>query len=400
MKKILILFLALLSSTTFGQSESGVNGCGKGTPRFCVGEPVYKRSAFGYIVSFDNNGEYGFKYHGGNYSGVVESNVSTDELYRATKGKCGTTVPRFCNGDVVYIQHSKGIVVGVGANGTYAFQYVGGNYSGSVVPSNSPVDLYKGDEGKCGNTTPRFCVGEPVYRGGYYGKIVGFNAKGEYAFMYEGGNYSGSIEGSHAASSFTKIKNSGTSGQSCDGIEPNLSEMPADVMNSYLALAKVTTAERSDFLTEASKYLVAQNQGDSTLMARLMFAQIVKKSTAKVVQDNFLKPVQQDQQELEKLGWRNVDQIDAKASTLDFGVRVLAAAVKLRMSMPDANPSIQAFRSRLATIIAEPKLSVKITTLQAIVKDMQPMLQELMQDPRNGALGEVTQDVAGWVLKN
>jgi len=403
MKTILILIIGFLGLQTFAQSNDvSVNGCGKGSPRFCVNEPVYYENNFGKIVGFSSDGRYSFQYNGGTYHGQVSSNVNPQSLYHATEGKCGTSVPRFCvnANEPVFHEQYLGAIVGVGANGDYAFKYYGGTYHGQVSVGLKANKIYRGTKGKCGSTSPRFCVGEPTFYGSHSGTIVGFNADEKYVFKYNGGTYHGQVSPNLAAESLVKIKKSGYSGASCEGVDATLSEIPSDVLNAYLSLAKVTTAERSTFLTEISQYIVSQNQAESTLFARLVFAKIVKDSTAKIVQDNFAKSVQDDLNDLEKIGWKSIDQIEAKISTLDFAIRVLAAGVKLRMSMPDANDSMNSFRTRLAAVVGVPKLSVKITTLQQIVTDMQPLLQDLMQDPRHAALGDVTQEVAGWILKN
>jgi len=391
MKTLLILIIGFLGIQAFGQGS--FDNCSRRKPSFCVNEPAYVRGYYGTIRAYDANNVYVFVSNGG----TMLNNVSASEIYRATLGTKGASRPQLYVGEAVYAQGYYGKITGVNADGQYVFYSNGG----TTVPNLSIDQLYKLTPGTCGRTRPQFCVNEPTFTGGYHGKIVGVGASnGKYVFYSNGGTTLADI----SVEALPKVQkgsaSSSAQGLSCEYLDIFLSDTPSDVLSSYAALATVTTTERAEYLTEISKYLVSQNQAESTLFARLVFAKVVKSSTAKFVQDNFAKPVQDDLKELEKIGWKSIDQIEAKVSTLDFAIRVLAAGVKLRMSMPDANDSMASFRSRLAATVAEPKLSAKIATLQGIVKDMQPLLLDLMQDPRHGALGEVTQDVAGWILKN
>lgn len=414
---MLIPTLLLLSISHAAEVETvSSSGCGQTKPRFCVNESVIVkyRDAYGYfhgkkaiIAGYNSNGTYSTK----SDSGTVESNWSVDKLFK-TKA-CGNvhkeTNIKFCAGEkVIYVyknvygynQTTMAEVAGVSSDGESYVTLYGDTYA----PDIKEVALFKTRSRECSKTEPRFCIDEPAIRTykDVYGyphsenvTIAGYNSSGLFALT----NSSGLLSDIYQISVLSKIK--GSSGSlACEGVDAFLSDSTTDVVNSYNSLAKITTAERAEYLRNVSQYLLPLNRADTNLFARFVIGKIVRSSTAKVVRDAFKSAVENDLTELNKAGWKSIDQIEANAATLDFAMRVLYSGVKLRLSMPDANESLKTFSSRLTAAAGEQKLSAKISALQGIVKDMQPMLIELMQDPRHGALGEVTQDVAGWVMKN
>jgi hypothetical protein len=394
MKQIfLCLSLCLAAIDLFAQRDLSYSSCSKIRPSFCVGEPVYTRGYYGKVIAFSSSNQYVFTSNGGTNLNGVEAN----EMYRLSSGSIGNSNPKFKVDDLAFVDGYYGSIVGAGVNGRYVFKSQGGTTIADVTPSS----IYRMNSEVCGRTRPIFCVDEPTHTRGYQGKIMGVTFEGKYVFRSNGGTTISDL----SVGELTKIIDNGRrstgGGLMCDNLDVYISDDAKEVFGAYAALATVSTSDRAEYLNEISKYITAYQANPYVIIfSRLVFAQITKSSTAKVVKDVFTKPVQDDLRELEKVGWKSIDQVKPESMTLDFATRVLAAAVKLRMGMPDANPSIQAFRSRLAASAAEERLSAKIVTLQQIVTDMQPLLMELVQDPRHSSLGMVSQSVAGWILKN
>jgi hypothetical protein len=411
----ILLVLMVIGSISWAETQLR---CGEGNFSFCVGETVYGN---GYYDSVKSG------YHQAVITRALPNNYYEiqwkidgsrgSQFHQAlwlikTKGKNPTYQDVRINDIVIANGHYDSTVsgfkpakvVGYDSNGNFLLYWETEQKLTTQVHQRSWFAKTKG----CGTDSPRICVGYTVTANGHYdsrvsgikgAKVIGVTTANTYVLRWDDGEISTQP---HQATWLIGIQRGGNIGAelTCEGVDAYLSDSPSDVLQSYLALSRVSTAERSDFLVEVSKFLVAQNQGDSTLFARMVFAKVVSLSTAKVVKGSFAEAVKGDQAELQKIGWKSIEQIEAKVSTLDFASRILAAAVKLRLNMPDSNDSLASFRSRLAASIADTKLSTKITTLQQIVTDMQPLLIELVQDPRHSSLGMVSQDVAGWIMKN
>ena len=374
---------AAFKAMLMAQADSN---CGSTTPSFCINETVIYGATEFQIAAIAPNSVYRLKDLKGN---LVSSTYVASELAK-TKGT-GPTNPSFRVGERVIYGTGELTVAGYLSNGLYKIK----SQSGSIAPSTYEASELAKTKG-AGPTSPSFRVGERVIYGNNEFIVAGFLSNGLYKIKSQSGSISSSTYG---ANELVKVKN-GIGGLACQGTDASISDSSTDVLNTYLALAQVSTSERAAFLRNISQYIVPVNRGDVNTFARFVLARIVKSSTAKVVQSGFSKMMEADQLELAKLGYKSIDQIEVNAATLDFAMRVLYAGLKLRMDMPNATEQLRPYITELTATAAETKLSAKISRLVNLVKQIQPTLLELMQDPRHGALGEVTQDVAGWVLKN
>jgi hypothetical protein len=396
MKTLIQLFLwpavtTSFLSLAFAQSQSRV--CSNSSPKICVGDSVFSEGSAAKLSGLIGGTQATVTYSNGGTS----HNIYINSIGLATTGACTrVSAIKFCNGDTVYVDGSQATLVAFNAYGLFTVSYRNGGTSYNLKPEK----LNMGNKNSVSKTKPRFIIGEPVYFSGSHATVVGFTSEGLFTIMYSNGGTSYNI----SVERLGKTQPTSVLGLTCEDVEGELGDLPEDVKNSFLALANISTSERAAYLGEISKALsggsAEQVDPKTTLMARFAFAKIVSQSTAKAVKVGFNKAVEQDQKSLEALGWKSIDQIDPQVSTLNFAARVLSASVKLRMSMPALNESVLSFRARLASAVAEPRLSAKMANLQAISQDMQPLLMELLQDPRHSSLGMVAQEFAGWILKN
>ncbi len=401
MKNLIFLIAAIVLGSSFFSIQSRAQSeriCGKSTPSLCVNEPIYYSDYFGKVTGVSPDGTYSVTYRNGAYDYPV-SGIPVEKLFRASSNRCLTQKSKICNGYKVVYNDFFGEVVGISSNNTFAITYKNGAYN-YTVSNISEDSIFVSTDKKCGSTVPKFCNGEPIIYSDFSGKIVGISTAGTYAITYVNGAYDYTVI-KILPNRIVKTQKS-RGGLACDDVSGELGDTPADVANSYNSLAQISTSERAEFLTEISKTVGAPGQQDimTTLFARFVFAKVVNLSTSKAVKASFQPTVDQDQKELQKIGWKSIDQIEAQIGTLNFAARILSAAVKLRMNMPQMNDSITSFRSRLAMASADTRLSTKVSALNGIAQDMQPLLMELIQDPRNSSLGMVAQDAAGWILKN
>lgn len=391
MKNTLLLAVTIFgfisqAQAAFKTSESAIYAYGK-------------TSKYEVIIANTSNGKYQVTRTSDGYTfpDLVDES-SLDKV----KG-CGKTTPRFCvNEDVIfaYGKSSKYESKIIGYNNslnTYTIKRNSDGYIFSDLVVVEQIDKIKG----CGQTTPRLCVNDDVIfnygSSKYEAKIAGYNNVSKtYSVRRNSDAYL--FVDKVSVSLLFKLKKS--SQFTCDNVDGIISDSTEDIIAAYSGLGSLTTSEKSEYLKTVSKYLLTTNRADTNIFARFTFGKLVKMSTAKMVQDAFGKAVADDQAALLKDGWKSIDQIEANVYTLDFAMRVLQAGIKLRMTMPNANASIQAYLTRLAAIAGEQQLSKKIIGLSALVQDLQPLLQELIQDPRQQSLGMLTADVAGWISKN
>ena len=374
--KHLILFLSLLVGSVLTHAAQTGERCGNTTPSFCVDETVAISGYPGAIVTaVMSNGNYAV-------SGAYNSEYPPS-LMGKTKG-CGTTTPRFCmNEDIVISGYPNSRVIGI--NLTSGNYYVSGAYNREY-----PVNLMGKTKG-CGTTTPRFCAGEPVVISGYPNSlIIGVN-------LVTGTYYvSGAYNREYPANLIGKTRS--TNPNSPESLNVMMSTDTQDIVQTYQALASVTTKDRSAFLTASSAYLTQMNSEDVNIMAGMVVSKIIRLSTSQVVKDNFDKPALAFIQGLEKSNWKSLDQIEANVRTLDFATRVIFAAVKLKLNLANSTLQDNADLAELGRIAATTQLSKKILSLQNFCESHRMIVDELIQDPRHGVLGMTTADIMGWVL--
>lgn len=375
MKNLALLsIITLLSSLSFAQSTDSGRRCGSTTPSFCVGEkvafPNYHNAT---ITAVLNDGKY-------QVSDAYYSAYAAADIGKTTG--CGKTTPRFCAGEkVVFPNYHNAKIVGYTSSGTYI---VSDAYYSSYTPEK--IGKTKG----CSNTTPRFCANEPVGVSNYPDAIaLGYTSLG--SIIVANGYYS-----AYEAKSLGKKRS--RYGNNIDSLSVYLSTDTEDVTLSYSALASVTTKERADFLNSSSAYLKQLNSEDVNIFAGMVLAKIIRLSTSRVVQENFVTPAQAFTAELEKNNWKSTDQIEANLRTLDFATRVIYAAVKLKLTMAQVDPKDNQDLLQLGQIAAMTQLSRKIAALQQFCESKRHIVEDLIQDPRHGVLGMVTADVMGWVL--
>jgi hypothetical protein len=370
----LISIITLFSSLSFAQATDTGRRCGSTSPSFCVGEkvafPGYHNSTITGVLS---NGTY-------QVSGAYYSSYPPEKIGKTTG--CGKTNPRFCaNEKVVFPGYHNATIIGYTSEGSYI---VSGAYYSSYTAEK--IGKTKG----CSNTTPRFCANERVGVNGYPNAIaLGYTSEG--AIIVESAYYS-----SYTADKLGKVRSRNSN--SVDGLSVYLSTDTEDVTLSYSALASVTTKERADFLNSSSAYLKQLNSEDVNIFAGMVLAKIIRLSTSQVVKDHFETPAVAFTAELAKNNWKSIDQIEANLRTLDFATRVIYAAVKLKLTMAQADPKDNQDLLQLGQIAAMTQLSRKIAALQQFCESKRHIVEELIQDPRHGVLGMVTADVMGWVL--
>jgi hypothetical protein len=389
-------------------AELSYSGCGFDAPIFCVGNSAFFHSDTGWapgkIVGIYSDSRYAFKYDSDGHTGIARPAFLVKVANEGEKVCEETKANRlkFCVGDPAFYVPTSGVIVpgtigGLRGNQFYLFKKSNGKDYIDWVDSEKLAKGAKAGEKVCGKGTPKFCTGEDTFLAdGNGGKIVGVFFYEFYVFKYNSDGEVAYFE----TKSLTKIKSAGSSQLNCEGIEASLGEQSTDIANTYNALAKVSTAERAQYLKDVTQYLVPTNRADTNLFARFLIAKIVRGSSAQVVKDAFAQAIEADQKELAKNNWTSIDQIEVNAYTLDFASRVLYAAIKLRMTMPDATDVLKPYLAELVSIASETKLSAKIVALHAFAEKIQPMVQELILDPRYQMLGMVTQDVLGWIVKN
>lgn len=405
---ILISLVSLFSSISFAQA----NNCGQTSPRLCVGDTVWTQQG---IDGW--NGTYEAKITGVSsdlksyslkltqYSDTA-SNKSIEGLGVTTGRKCSSTNPRICVGDLVYTNSGIG-----GWNGTYRAKVLAlsANYTKVSVAlldysdkaSNKPVSAFAVTN-RCGTSKPKLCVGDQVttksgfsgWNGNYHATVVGVSSSlTEYTVKLR--DYS-DIASNKPVESFSIVSRANPSG--LDSMSVYMSTDTQDIVSSFSALASVTTKERADFLNSSSAYITQLNSEDVNIFSGMILAKIIRLSTSRVVQENFVTPAQTFTAELEKNNWKSIDQIEANLRTLDFATRVIYAAVKLKLTMAQVDPKDNQDLLQLGQIAAMTQLSRKIAALQQFCENKRHIVEDLIQDPRHGVLGMVTADVMGWVL--
>lgn len=374
--KTLALLISLLVPLLMTCAAQTSERCGTSNPSFCAGEPV---AISGYpnaiVTGVMTNGNY-------TVSGAYYSEYAAKDIGK-TKG-CGTTTPRFCMSESVVISgYPQAKIVGI--NLTTGNYYVTNAYYAEYAVKS--MGKTKG----CGTTTPKFCIGEKAAINGYpSASVIGINLTN--------GNYyvTNAYYAEYSVSSMGKTRS--TNPNSPDSLNVYLSTDTQDIVQTYQALASVTTNERSDFLLSSSAYLTQLNSEDVNIMAGMVVAKIIRLSTSQAVKENFEKPANEFIAAIEKNNWKALDQIEANSRTLDFATRVVYAAVKLKLSLADSSHQNNADLAELGRIAATTQLSKKLSGLQAFCESHRSLVDELIQDPRHGVLGMTTADIMGWVM--
>ena len=305
-------------------------------------------------------------------------------LSQAQSGeRCGNTQPSFCVGEKVIVSgYPNAQITGVMSTGNYTV-------SGAYFNEYSPDKM--GKTKGCGTTTPRFCAGEKVTISGYpNATVIGVN-------LFTGNYYiSGAYYSEYSAEKLGKTRSANPN--SPESLNVYLSTDTQDIVQTYQALASVTTKERSDFLTSSSAYLTQLNSEDVNIMAGMVIVKIIRLSTSSAVKENFQKPAVDFIAAIEKNNWKSLEQIEANSRTLDFATRVVYAAVKLKLSLADSTHQNNADLAELGRIATTTQLSKKLSGLQAFCESHRFLVDEMIQDPRHGVLGMTTADIMGWVM--
>lgn len=375
-KIVFPLSLIYLSSFAVAQSES--KKCTDTNPRFCIGEVIAIESFAHKTITYiaENN-----KVQLSDWPGTW---YETKSLAKTTG--CGKTNPRFCINETVVIESYKNkTIVGIHADGTYLLDGWNPRYS---------VDLLSKTRGR-GQTTPSFCVGETITIDGQTKLVVGYNPAKK-AYSLDGW---APLYGAGRLRKTDKAFCSTQTPAAADEIVISLSLETGDVVEAYQNLARVTSKERSEFLKSIANSVGKLNSGGVNVFAGFLFAKIVRSSTAQVVKDKFEPAVATYVAQMEKTNWTTPLQVEFSDQMVEFATHVVAAGVRTRNTQAALTPQNEIRLKALANAAAKKGTLAKANALKEFLSSNMNLIEDLVADPRHGAIGSLVADTAQWVNK-
>lgn len=373
----LIGFAILLLVCTEGKTQSSSQRCGESNPRFCVGEVIRYAGKDQAILGVSQNLT----------TYIVKDSYGDDTTVAASalgkKSGRGNSNPSFKFGEIVRYAGADRAILGIKNNGqTYIVKDSYGDDS-SVAPESL------GKKAGRGQSNPSF----------HFDELVRYAGKEQRILAIRNNNYI--LKDSYgddtlvAASNIGKMRNGNQN--TLDSLSVYISNDTQDLFESITSLAKVTTKERSLFLKTLASNLQKSNSGDVNLFAGFLFAKIIRLSTAQVVRDHFEPPLAKYLAELEKSNWKSIQQIAGNEQTISFAIQVIAAGVRVRNTQAGVSPENEIRLKTLAAADAKRGMVAKAIALREFLMANMGMIEDLVSDPRHGAIGSLVADTAQWI---
>ena len=345
----------------------------------CVGDPIVAWGRNGHTVK-------GIAEDGIRVSTTLDNDLASPDVIGVKKKYCfkpNPILPKVCEGDSVIAWGRKGIIV------------TGINLGGRGVYTSLDADLAQvgniGITTGCGTTNPKFCVGDKVTawgRGPH--EIVGINATGI--------GYFTTLDNDLAnVSNLTLISRAKRTG--LDSLNVSMGNEHQDIIETYGQFAKVVTRERAGFAKSLQSQVASLKSGYVDVFSGLLLAKLVRLSTAQVIKDSFEPAVVSYLAEMEKQNWKSVMQVPLSDETVLFAIQVTAAGVRMRNTQAGVSPESEIRLKTLAAAAAKKGTVAKANALRNFLMSNMVLIEDLVADPRHGAIGSLVADTAQWVNK-
>lgn len=407
-----LLIFAVIGSGFFSNAASDETSpkCGKSVPRLCLGQTVWTQAGSDWTGAFEAEiigisedlMKYSVKIKGRN---EMYHNRSVEGLGISTIGLCTISRPRICVGDVIYTiqgsawRHVRASEVTAISHDrsklTVNIKVSNENYS-----SSDPNTFSTQTAGRCGTTSPKLCVGDRVksiqgnaWRGEYDGVVL--------AVSYDGKSYTIDFDNfdahnSNVDSNTLRILRRANS-LSLESLNIFFSPETDDTVTSIKAMASVVTKERALFLNQIASSVAKEKSETANLFAGLLVSKLIRLSTAQVVKDHFEPQVQNYLTRIQATGWNSIMQIPGNDQTISLAIHVIAAGVRVRNTQAQVSPETEIKLQALVTAAATMGTFAKANALREFLLENMVLINDLVADPRHGAIGSLVADTAQWV---
>jgi hypothetical protein len=395
--QILIAALAMVVSMT---SKAECSAATFDVPSFCVGERVL---ADLYPISSGSDHHFRettiTQIIGGSFSLDGVSQLLSFQWISKIKG-CGKSTPRYCVGEQVRVdlypnisgsEHvvKDSIIVGLNSKG-----YVLSGRDGYWETK------WLGKTRGCGTTKPAYCVGEIVAVDTYgYESSEHTTLQGEITGIF----YSGySLNGRSHIWETTWLKKTLNGcrkfpGNVCPGnigmsSLVNTESLPSN-LNEIAQVVPEIKAKLFRRLAEESSRLQSENINRMLIVLSYAF---LKNSTSQILQTGFLPEYQKAVGTLPK-GFQDLSEYTPNVENIQIAMLIMRSAVEMDINSATPSEFGQTMMGSLAGIQAEPRFSMRLIRLQGFINQYSEVLLASIQDPHNAGMAGMTQVILSWL---
>lgn len=257
--------------------------------------------------------------------------------------------------------------------------------------------------GVCGDTQPKFCIGEHVIANTNNGliesRVIAYNSSLHFysiktitdGVVVDGllprflGKINGAIDAQVTSPVYTALNVGGT---------------PATLSDDLKGLATITTQARAKFVTNLSSALSSSLDQQTQFMAFYAANKVVQLTTSRAVQESFKAPFEAEQKLYAQQGHQSIESIGLPTkNSLFLATSILNEILAANLASPHPDPRSTQWSAQLSDSMSRPFTS-RLVELQSVAREMQSTLTEMAANSDTGVFGQIGLDFTGWILRN